>query len=419
MLIVLSLDALSAGALGCYGNDWVGTPAIDALAAESLLFDFALTDVPTVDALRSFWSGNSAAARKRGAAAPADLLPKLWNSAGKHSLLFTDDRSILTFREAAAFDEQISMNAPDEPTIVADLAETHLASFFAQAAEAIAEFSESESPGLIWLHGGSLATCWDAPLEYRHRYRDEDDPPPPDLAEPPATFLPAGEEYDPDELLGLRRAYAGQVAALDELLETFLGFLSEQGLLHEAHFLLLAPRGFGLGEHGLIGFPPEAGTGNALHEEYLHVPWIWRFPDSLAANDRRAAEHLSGLDQPADLLPTVWSLLGLARSTEVSDGVDHALQDDNTDQDRRVLALSLSADGQAAAIRSRAWHLNRPFDEQPADLFAKPDDRWEMNNVADRCPEIVEQLDGLAQQLLEGSLAPAEVELDEVLTAQH
>jgi len=31
--------------------------------------------------------------------------------------------------------------------------------------------------------------------------------------------------------------------------------------------------------------------------------------------------------------------------------------------------------------------------QQPADqLFAKPDDLWEVNDIADRCPEVVERL---------------------------
>jgi hypothetical protein len=41
------------------------------------------------------------------------------------------------------------------------------------------------------------------------------------------------------------------------------------------------------------------------------------------------------------------------------------------------------------AIRTPAWFLRagpRP------ELFAKPDDRWEVNNVASLCPEVVECL---------------------------
>ena len=48
----------------------------------------------------------------------------------------------------------------------------------------------------------------------------------------------------------------------------------------------------------------------------------------------------------------------------------------------------IGAGGQRA-IRTPAWHL-RTADEP--ELFAKPDDRWEVNNVASRCRDVVECL---------------------------
>ena len=47
------------------------------------------------------------------------------------------------------------------------------------------------------------------------------------------------------------------------------------------------------------------------------------------------------------------------------------------------------------AIRTPAWYLRAGLDPE---LFAKPDDRWEINNVASRCQEVVECLqDALTQ----------------------
>ena len=42
------------------------------------------------------------------------------------------------------------------------------------------------------------------------------------------------------------------------------------------------------------------------------------------------------------------------------------------------------------AIRTPAWYLRRAGGSE---LFAKPDDFWEVNNVASRCGEVVEQLE--------------------------
>ncbi len=46
-VIVISLDTTRADHLGCYGNAWIQTPNLDALAAESILFADHLTAVTT------------------------------------------------------------------------------------------------------------------------------------------------------------------------------------------------------------------------------------------------------------------------------------------------------------------------------------------------------------------------------------
>ena len=58
------------------------------------------------------------------------------------------------------------------------------------------------------------------------------------------------------------------------------------------------------------------------------------------------------------------------------------------------MACSVGA-GQRS-IRTPAWFLR----ESPAgiELYAKPDDRWEINEVAQLCAEVVEQLMGLLSQ---------------------
>ena len=50
------------------------------------------------------------------------------------------------------------------------------------------------------------------------------------------------------------------------------------------------------------------------------------------------------------------------------------------------------AQGDEAAIRTESWHLRVPGDGAAPELFVKPDDRFEKNEVADRCPEIVSGL---------------------------
>ncbi|MEX2112950.1 MAG: hypothetical protein WD845_07175, partial [Pirellulales bacterium] len=53
------------------------------------------------------------------------------------------------------------------------------------------------------------------------------------------------------------------------------------------------------------------------------------------------------------------------------------------------------ASGQERAIRTRAWFMRQPKGE-PAELFAKPSDRWEVNEASRLCDDVV---DGLQQAL--------------------
>ncbi len=45
-VIVFALNGCPAGWLGAYGNDWVGTPHLDRLAAEAVTFDRHISDRP-------------------------------------------------------------------------------------------------------------------------------------------------------------------------------------------------------------------------------------------------------------------------------------------------------------------------------------------------------------------------------------
>src|SRR5206468_3393007 len=53
--IVLSVRGCHLAYLGCYGNAWVSTPALDRLAAAGVVFDQHLADVPEPEAARRAW----------------------------------------------------------------------------------------------------------------------------------------------------------------------------------------------------------------------------------------------------------------------------------------------------------------------------------------------------------------------------
>src|SRR5262245_40945850 len=53
-ILLLHVNGLHLGYLGCYGNDWVQTPNLDRLAAEGIVFDQHIADCPRLSTKSAF-----------------------------------------------------------------------------------------------------------------------------------------------------------------------------------------------------------------------------------------------------------------------------------------------------------------------------------------------------------------------------
>jgi arylsulfatase A-like enzyme len=383
--IILAVDRLHAGYLGCYGNTWIATPEFNRLAAESFLFEQATIDSPQLTEIyESYWLGSHALERRGPRTQGGPSLAELLKQAGVAMTLISDEPAISRHPLSAAFGEVIPLDAPvgTSAETAADVAETRLASFFAVASDWLAS---AQRPFCLWLHAQSLGAIWDAPLEFRRQYADEDEPAPPDFAEPPCRELPA--DYDPDELLGVCQAYAGQVSLLDLSLGGFLEAFRASPAAAETLFAVTSPRGFPLGEHRRIG-----PANESLYGELVRVPWLVRLPDEGGAMDRSQA-----LVQPADLFATLldwWKIADKAPRVFGQSLLPLVRGERETLRDRACIT---GARGQRA-IRTPAWYLsltpvaNDEEHHPQVELYAKPDDRWEVNDVEDRCSETADLL---------------------------
>lgn len=57
-VVLVNLDSLRRDHVGVYGNDWIKTPNLDALAKDSLRFTQPYPEsIPTIDARRSIYTG--------------------------------------------------------------------------------------------------------------------------------------------------------------------------------------------------------------------------------------------------------------------------------------------------------------------------------------------------------------------------
>jgi arylsulfatase A-like enzyme len=377
--VCLVVDRLHSGYLGAYGNTWIETRWLDRLASQSFVFDQALVDSPQLEELyRSYWQGWHALC---SAALPErrPSLAALLREAGVTTALLTDEPQVARHPLSVDFDELVEIDPPWQPQNANEIEQTHFARCFVQM---IHWLEAAQGPFFLWCHLGGLGTTWDAPLEFRQAYCEPGDPLPPAAADVPDRVFPA--DYDPDELLGIIQSYAGQVALLDRCLGAFLEFLDGLPAGRETLLTLISARGFPLGEHRRVG-----PCDGALLAELVHVPWMMRFPDATGA-----AVRCQALVEPADLWATVldWCRVGAVPPSPTAGSVMPLVRGQSGALRDRLCILG---GGGQRAIRTPAWYLRAGPEPE---LFAKPADRWETNNVASRCQEVVECLQDALMQ---------------------
>ena len=400
-IIVLVVDRLRPAYLGPYGNTWSDTPTMNELGAISLLAEYCLTDTDKLDAgYQSLWSGAHAAVKDHSGTS----LIQQAADAGLKTALLTDDPELDSLADLEPFSEKILL--PQSPChgLARSVDQTQFAEL---AASAVTWLENHDEPVFLWVHARGLSGPWDAPLELRAHLMDEESPGGPNTSwETPRQWIEG--DVDPDHLLSLSVDYAAQVQVVDDCLLPWVSVLS-QPRFRQAIFALTSTRGFPLGEHRVVG-----DAIGCPYSECLHVPLFLRIPDSGSAAGR---------------------VQSIVQSRVLYETLSRVLQNEPPDQEssligqwwgrRPAAALAVCHDGQRA-LRSPAWHLAWKGEGSPS-LFAKPDDVWEGNDVADLCPDIVnllrEQVEPLVAATVRGDDAsPLErdkLELDRRLVAAH
>jgi len=377
--ICLVVDRLHLGYLGAYGNTWIETPQFDRLASQGFLFDQFVIDSPHLEFLcRSYWQGVHALARAEAGQERAPL-PSLLGVRGVTTALVTDEPAVADHPLASAFDRRLEIDALPVTEPAPTMEETHLARCFAEMIEWLRDAPE---PFFLWCHLMGLGAAWDAPLERRRAYADEDDPPPPESVTVPNRLLEP--DCDPDEVLGISQAYAGQVSLLDTCLGALAKALEASRAGRETLLVLVGARGFPLGEHRRVG-----ACDNALYGELVRAPLVMGFPGRLGAAARSQA-----LVEPADLWATIldWFEVADAPASLTGRSLLPVVRGDLEALRDRLCIMGHDA---SRAGLTPFWYLRKT---DALELFVHPDDFWQVNNVSDRCPEVAGMMEAMISQ---------------------
>jgi arylsulfatase A-like enzyme len=386
----VTVDRLNPSFLGPYGGTFAATPNFNRLAATSLLLEFAVSDAPDLErVLRSYWQGVHACLPGGRCTSPSNM--QLLETAGVATTLVTDDAAVIAHPLAMSFRQQVQLPLATATVCASDEESTQIVQSLAAALEILAE---QQAPFHLHIHLKGLGGAWDAPLELRERLRGDDDPEPRRDATTPSLRLE--DDYDPDLLVGITQAYAAQTMLVDMALGALLAAIETHAARDELLLVVTAPRGFPLGEHRVVG-----DFESQLYGELLHVPLFIRRADGAGAMTRDAA-----LAQPADIAATLadWHSIPCDPPSRQAASLLARGAPTPTPWPREQ---TLSIVGDERATRTAAWFLRQssaaPGEPQRAgethrlELFSKPDDRFEANEIASRCPDIAA---ALAQQML-------------------
>lgn len=268
-IIVISVDTLRADHLPIYGYKNVRTPAIDALAADSVVFERAYSHAPqTLPAHASMLSGRlpfeTGVRDDIGfTVKPGErLLPQMLRDRG-----FTTGGIVSAYvlRQDTGIAQGFDFFDGEMPPSAPDATNGQLQRDGA-ASEAIAERwlgSQQSSRLFLFLH----------------------------LFEP-------HKPYAPPERFSELAPYDGEIAYADEIIGRLMRYLKSHQLYDRSTIVLVSDHGEGLGDHG------EQEHGLLVYDEAIHVPLVIK-----QAGNTGAGRRVADLVQHVDLVPTMLDLV--------------------------------------------------------------------------------------------------------------
>ncbi|MDQ3793991.1 MAG: sulfatase [Actinomycetota bacterium] len=357
-VILIILDSLRKDHLGAYGNPWIETPNLDALARESLRFSRAYPEsLPTICARRAIHTGKRTWPFRNwqtykgvdvevwgwqpipeGQTTLAEVLKK----EGYQTLFITDTlhqfKASMNFqrgfdvfdfirgqttdgyrpkwtdprekvREALVkgrgFDVQGQMRRYFANTASRETEKDWFSPRVFSGAMELMEAAKDQQPFFLVVDSYDPHQPWDPPEEYVSLYDDPYDGPEP--------YMPVGASSNltDRQLRRMKALYAAEVTMVDRWLGNLLDKMEGLGLLENTLLVHLADHGIAHGEHGITGKPPYA-----LWPEVTDIPFMIRHPEGKGAgetSDYYASTH--------DVAPTVLGFLGI-EPPEPMDGED-------------------------------------------------------------------------------------------------
>ncbi len=424
-VFVLVADSLRRDHLGCYGNEWIGTPNIDGLAADAVLFTEAYPEsLPTLPVRNALLSGRHCGPELGwGPMRNGDLrLPEIFTGRGYTTALVTDVYHMMkpgmNFHRGFHSWQWIRGQEQDpfrtdenpNPPVPREYCEKHdrrllqfcknVAGFDSESDYFTARVYDTAGEWVrrnhangnlfLWIDGFDPHEPWYPPPGYADKYDPEYAG---DGCEPiGVAYGPWRDHLTERQLKRMCALYAGEVSFLDACVGRFIGTLKELGIYEQSLILFLSDHGHLIGEHGIVG---KNWITNG-YREVLDLAAMIKFPEN-----RFGGSRMDALCYNIDLVPTLLS----AANIEVPrrfDGIDlmpsleesAARAKDGSKQPTATIreCVTCSYNPKNMVVKTMNWTLLLDYEHNPLMLFDRHGDPREAHNLVTERTDVVNAL---------------------------
>lgn len=433
-IIFICSDTLRRDYLGCYGNDWIHTPYLDRLAAESLVFDYhyaaSFPTMPTrADYFTGRWTFTYMGWNPLGA--KEVLLAELLQKAGYTTLAVVDtpyfDRRGYNYDRGFYEFVRVPGQGLEERGRRAELRryeEDCCACATMIEAARILEYYRKER-FFLYVDMWDPHEPWNPPAWYVERYLPDYDG---------RLVIPCYARYHEhgftaEDMRVARATYAGEISMVDSWLGYLLTKIESMNLADSTAIIFTTDHGFYFGEHGGI-FGKMIGTGGTygavkktkevtqrwfrspLYEEICHIPLLMRVPGVKPGRS-------PALTSAIDLMPSVLELAGVRIPEGVQGMSILPIARDRARHGRKVTFTSMPLcnpgektrvvdhysrsidEYQPASITDKKWNLHYAAAGEPVELYNLEADPAQSCNIAQENPKAVRELHAEFVKLLD------------------
>ncbi len=443
-VIWIILDTLRRDHLGCYGNQTVRTPSLDALAARAVRFErHYLASFPTMPARADYYTGRWTGCFMGWQPLPCGLvtLPEILSNAGFHTAAVVDtpfytsngmnyDQGFATFievpgqeywgRHTYGLEDDIRKTWRSESDRFAPQT-------FTRAIQWLEEHHEEDF--FLYIDAWDPHEPWDAPSDYTELYWPGYDG---EIISPPYRRWQDVPGFSEEMVKKGHACYCGEITMVDTWLGYLLRKIEDLGLMENTAIMLTADHGFYFGEHGglfgkmILAFPSDtpwwAESGRLLLAPWTHSPLyeeVTACPLLIYAPGV-APEVYRGLTSAVDLMPTVLSILGQEIPAEVEGHSLLPVMKDTKLKDRKFVVsthpfanrdtIIRSVDGQprpmqvfsATTVTTEEWTLLYSVERGGSTLYHLPSDPKQEKNIIKERPEVAKELHQLLVEFMNG-----------------